>query len=231
MSEELRRAAPPGDFGTDLATLRCRCQRTDWKEHEMRGNKEHDKPDVSPDHGSLTRAEAGIDRSNLDDEKQGSARSTQGVATQRSTRTREILQALVPSVALILVIAVPTMVVEEEWRGRPMIEQGNFLWLVPATLVVLAFFLGGRLAGKRTRSSSSALAAGTMVGIMATATLLLGGIVRRHWILHEVYWADVVRLWIGAAIAAVAIAIAGAYHGRRAASRLRPAQRNPWTAR
>jgi hypothetical protein len=197
----------------------------------MPGDTEHDEPDLSRDDGSPTRAEMGVDRSTLDEVKRGPARSTRDAATKGSTRPREITRALVPSVALILVIAVPTMVVEEEWGGRPMIEQGNLLWLVPAALVILAFFLGGRLVGKRTRSPSSAPVAGAMVGIVATATLLLGGYVRRHWILHEVYWADVLRLWIGATIAAVAVAVAGACHGRRAASRLRQSQRNPWSAR
>ncbi len=109
----------------------------------MPGDTEHDEPDLSRDDGSPTRAEMGVDRSTLDDVKRGPARSTRDAATKGSTRPREITRALVPSVALILVIAVPTMVVEEEWGGRPMIEQGNLLWLVPAALVVLAFFLGG----------------------------------------------------------------------------------------
>jgi hypothetical protein len=204
---------------------------TDREEHDMLGNTEHDEPDATSGDDSLPLSENGLDRSKLRDGKRGLARSKRIARAQGSTRTRKILRALVPSVALILVIAVPTMVVEEDWHGRPMIEQGNLLWLVPAAFVVLAFFLGGRLMGKRTELSTSAPAAGAMGGIIAATTLLFGGYVRRHWILHEVYWADVIRLWIGASIAAIAIAAVGAWHGRRSVTRSKPARRDPWTAR
>ena len=119
----------------------------------MLGNTEHDEPDATSGDDSLPLSENGLDRSKLRDGKRGLARSKRIARAQGSTRTRKILRALVPSVALILVIAVPTMVVEEDWHGRPMIEQGNLLWLVPAAFVVLAFFLGGRLMGKRTELS------------------------------------------------------------------------------
>ena len=45
--------------------------------------------------------------------------------------------------AFTLVVAVPTLVVAEDWHGRPMIDQGGFAWLVPAVLVVGASLVVG----------------------------------------------------------------------------------------
>ena len=72
---------------------------------------------------------------------------------------------------LILVVAVPVMVVEEDWHGHPMIDESTHLWILPAALVTLAFFCGGGFAGFR-RPSTAALSA------LAVASIALDGVTR-----------------------------------------------------
>ena len=48
------------------------------------------------------------------------------------------------SALLMLAVAVPTMAVEEDWHGRPMIDQGTPLAAVAGCLVAAAFLAGSR---------------------------------------------------------------------------------------
>ena len=43
---------------------------------------------------------------------------------------------------LVLAVAVPTMAIEEDWHGSPMIDQPSHLWIVAAALVAGAFLVG-----------------------------------------------------------------------------------------
>jgi hypothetical protein len=121
------------------------------------------------------------------------------------------------SVALILVIAVPTMALEESWYGRPMIDQHSHLWLIPAGVVVLAFFLGGLVSAFRLPSAPVVDSA--LVGAAAVGVLVLGALIRRFLFVHDGLPPDVVQLWIGGAVVAVALTMAGAGLGRRLARR------------
>ncbi len=115
-----------------------------------------------------------------------------------------------------LVVAIPAMVVEENWHGRPMIDTGTYLWILPALLVASAFVLGGALAGFRSRSTGVAHAGA--VATFAVAVLLLGASFRRIHVAHEGIPHVVVGLWIMGAIAALVLSVIGALLGRRLAA-------------
>ncbi len=115
-----------------------------------------------------------------------------------------------------LVVSIPAMIVEENWHGQPMIDEGTYLWILPAVLVASAFLFGGALAGFRSRSTAVAHA-GAVAGF-AVAILLLGALFRRLSVAHEGVPNDVVRLWILGAIGALVLSVIGSLLGRRLAA-------------
>lgn len=117
---------------------------------------------------------------------------------------------------VVLVVSIPAMIVEENWHGQPMIDEGSYLWIVPALLVALAFLIGGALAGFRSRSTAVAHA-GAAAGF-AAAILVLGAVYRRLSVVHEGLPNDVVRLWILGALAALVLSVLGSLLGRRLAA-------------
>jgi len=114
--------------------------------------------------------------------------------------------------ALILVVAVPTMTVEEDWHGHPMIDQPTHVWLLAAGIVVVAFFIGGALAGYR--RPSAAAAQGAIVGVLAVGVLLFGASIRRLLVVHDGLPRAVVGLWCLGAIVSLVCTILGAEVGR-----------------
>ena len=95
---------------------------------------------------------------------------------------------------LMLVVSIPVMVVEEVWHCRPMIDDPNHLWMLPAFLVASAVLFGGALAGFR--SPSTAVAHVVAAASFALAVLLLSDPVRRLWVVHQgVPPMPVVSLW------------------------------------
>ena len=71
---------------------------------------------------------------------------------------------LVASVGVILVIGSPTLVLEEDWHGRPMLDQPGHLWLIPTLVVAAAFALGGVFAGRGFSDFGRAAGWGLLVG-------------------------------------------------------------------
>lgn len=122
--------------------------------------------------------------------------------------------------ALTLIVAVPTLVVEEDWRGRPMIDQPGHLWVVPTVLVGAAFALGGGIASRGARELWRALSRGLVTGT-ASAGVLLGADVLRRAMRHEALSAGVARLWIEAAVLSIAISSLGGAASCLRASRKR----------
>jgi hypothetical protein len=116
------------------------------------------------------------------------------------------------SAVLMLAVAGPTLAVEEDWHGHPMIDQPTHLWLVPVVLVMAAFVLGGALAGYR-RPAAPALHATAAAGV-AVAVLLLGAVARRVWLAHEGIPVDVAQLWCLAAVTAFVLSGVGSQLGR-----------------
>jgi hypothetical protein len=113
---------------------------------------------------------------------------------------------------LVLAVAIPTMAVEEDWHGRPMIEQPGLLWLAAAFLVAGAFLVGGMAAGYRRPSAPARHA--TVAADLAVGVLLVGAVSRRLWLAHKGVPFAVVRLWCLGAVAALLLSAAGSQLGR-----------------
>ena len=113
---------------------------------------------------------------------------------------------------LVLVVSVPTMVIEEDWHGHPMIEQHTSLWVVAGGVVALAFLAGGIVAGRRRPAASlpHALAA----PMAATIVLLCGAVYRRLWRVHEGIPWPVGRLWLLGTLAVLFFGLLGGLVGR-----------------
>jgi hypothetical protein len=116
---------------------------------------------------------------------------------------------------LVLIVSIPVMVVEEDWHGRPMIDEGTHLWLLPAFVVASAFLFGGALAGFR--SPSTAVAHAVPAASFALAILLLGAVLRRFWVVHEGVPIAVVYLWCLGIIGSLMLSLIGSFLGRRLA--------------
>jgi len=125
--------------------------------------------------------------------KELSAKSSASVHTGGRRQRRFSWPDVSLSALVVLVITVPTMAVEEDWHGRPMIDQPSHLWLAAAFLVAAAFVAGGVVAGYRRPATAAAHA--TAAAVVAVALLLVGAFARRHWLVHEGLPGPVVRLW------------------------------------
>ncbi len=119
-------------------------------------------------------------------------------------------------ICLVLLVSVPVMVVEEGWHSRPMIDEGTYLWILPAFLVASAFFLGGVLAG--VRRPSSAVAHALAVASISLVALLLCAVFRRVWIAHEGTQNAVLFLWFLGVTGAIMLSVIGSCLGRRLAN-------------
>jgi len=117
------------------------------------------------------------------------------------------------SALLILVISVPTMAVEEDWHGRPMIDEPTHLWIIATCLVAAAFLVGGVVAGHRRPSAAPGHA--TAAASLAVAVMLVAAILRRLWLAHEGVPIGVVELWCLGVVAALFLSAAGSLLGRR----------------
>jgi len=117
------------------------------------------------------------------------------------------------SALLILVISVPTMAVEEDWHGRPMIDEPTHLWIIAACLVATVFLVGGMVAGHR--RPSAALEHATVAASLAVGVLFVAAILRRLWLVHEGVPVGVARLWCLGVVAALSLSAAGSLLGRR----------------
>jgi drug/metabolite transporter (DMT)-like permease len=120
---------------------------------------------------------------------------------------------IVGSVLLVLAVSVPTMILEEDWHGRPMIDQPTHLWILAACLVAGAFFAGGAVVAFRRPSAPTRSAVAT--GVLAVGILLIGAMYRRRWVAHEFIPRDVKLLWLAGVIAAITMTLAGSVLGRQ----------------
>jgi len=119
----------------------------------------------------------------------------------------------------VLVVAVPALAVEEDWHGRPMIDQPTHLWLIPASLVVAAFLVGGAYAGYR-RPSAAALQA-TAATLLVVTVLVVADVVRRLWLAHEAIPVGVTYRWCLGVVLALLLGAIGSQLGRWIARRPR----------
>jgi len=114
----------------------------------------------------------------------------------------------------VLLMSIPAMVVEEDWNGRPMIDERSHLWLIPAAIVVSAFLVGGILVGYR--RSSQALLHAMVMATVASGVLLAGALVRRLWLVGNGLPMAVLKLWFLGALCAGVLGEVGALLGKAA---------------
>lgn len=134
-------------------------------------------------------------------------------ATSRPGRWRGPVAGLVT----ILVVAVPTMVVAEDWHGHPMIDEAGAWWLIPATVAVGGFFMGGAVSARRpagekrltVRARVLAAVVGALLGAAGAAVLVAADGMRRL-LLNPTLPTGVVDYWLEAAAVAVVVAALGA---------------------
>jgi hypothetical protein len=100
-------------------------------------------------------------------------------------------RALSDGFGVTLLIVGPTSLFAELWRGAPIIDQGYFLWLLPAAIMTIGFYMGGGIAGRFRRTQRGAMTQGLLV-------------------------ASVFAYWVGAYVAASLVSMGGALMGRRA---------------
>jgi hypothetical protein len=155
----------------------------------------------------------------VEDNEQVSIDNVSGVRDESRTTLGMRWVDIGQPICLVLLVSIPVMIVEEEWHGRPMIDDGTHLWLLPAFLVASAFLLGGVLAGFRC-PRRALVHAGAVAGV-ALAVLLLGAILRRVWIVHEGTQDAVLLLWAFGAAGTLTLSLVGSLFGRRWAAKRR----------
>jgi hypothetical protein len=111
--------------------------------------------------------------------------------------------------AATLLVAVPALVVEEDWHGRPMIDIDAALWIPFAVLVAASFVLGGLVAGRNRRRGRGALVSGLCSGIVAVVVLVGADLLRRFAIADTGLSIGVVRLWVIAGSGAIGLSAFG----------------------
>ncbi len=137
---------------------------------------------------------------------------------RRSVRPASVLR-LLAGIGVTLIVAAPTLVIEEDWHGRPMIDQPGHLWVVPALVVAAAFALGGALGARGLVELWRALWHGLLVGVVSAGLLFLADVVRRA-MADQVTPRGVWRLWIeGVAVSVVLASLGGAVSYLRAIRR------------
>jgi hypothetical protein len=107
-----------------------------------------------------------------------------------------------------LVISVPTLALEEDWHGRPLIDQPHHKWVAAAIVVAAAFWIGAAVAASRRPWWLDGALHGMVVGLVASLLLVAADVVRRHH-LHKLASPGVTRLWAVAVVSAAALGALG----------------------
>jgi hypothetical protein len=137
------------------------------------------------------------------------------LASDRPTRTPfRHWQSLSDGFLVSIVIVGPTFLFEELWRGRPMIDQGGATWLIPAVILGLGFFVGGRVAGRNRSSHGGAFTQGLIVAAVTLALIFLADMVRRMILSEGLSW-QVMAIWAACSFGALMAGGLGGLHGRR----------------
>ena len=110
----------------------------------------------------------------------------------------------------------PTFLFEELWRGRPIIDQGGAWWVIPALIMGVGFFAGGRVAGRNRRSYGGAFTLGVIVASVTLVLIFLADMVRRAILTQGLTW-NVMAIWLACSFGALVAGGLGGMSGRRAA--------------
>jgi hypothetical protein len=123
-------------------------------------------------------------------------------------------QSLSDGFLLGLVIVGPTFLAEELWRGRPLIDQAGAWWLLPACIMAIGFFSGGRVAGRKRRARKGAFTQGLMTSGLTLVLIFVADVIRRM-VLSDGLPRSVLLVWLEWALAALLAGGLGGLSGRR----------------
>ena len=113
-----------------------------------------------------------------------------------------------------LALVLPTFIIEEFWRGRPLIDQGGEWWVVPAVVMAVGFFVGGLIVGLDCRRLTVAFRRGLLVAALTVGLTFVVDLFRRH-ALGQILTLGVEDLWLLAGLVAVLVGGLGAIVGCR----------------
>jgi hypothetical protein len=128
-------------------------------------------------------------------------------------------QSLSDGFLVSLVIVGPSFLFEELWRGKPMIDQGGFYWLIPGTIMALGFLVGGSIAGRHRQYAKGAFNQGLLVAGLTVVLIFIADALRRL-VLSQAFTPDILGLWLALAAGALLVGGVGGAAGRRRTHRL-----------
>jgi hypothetical protein len=105
-----------------------------------------------------------------------------------------------------LIIVGPAFLFGELWHGKPIIDQSGYLWVLPASVMAVGFYIGGSIAGHHCQKVERAFLQGLVVALLTSALIFLVDMIRRL-VQGQAITISVIGLWIAAA--AIAILVAG----------------------
>ena len=135
-----------------------------------------------------------------------------GTAPKVKTEFRH-WQSLSDGFLVSLIITGPTFLFAELWRGKPMIDQGGFLWLVPGLILAIGFFVGSTIAGRHRQNPRGAFNQGLLVAALTFVLLFIADLVRR-FVLGQGMELTVLGYWAAAAVATLLVGGLGGVYGR-----------------
>jgi hypothetical protein len=113
-----------------------------------------------------------------------------------------------------LVVVGPTFLVEELWRGKPLIDQGGIWWVIPGAIMAVGFFVGGVIAGRHRQHRKGAFNQGVLVAALTLSLLLVADVIRRLVLVNGLNL-GVLKLWLASIAAALLVGGLGGLTGRR----------------
>jgi hypothetical protein len=122
-------------------------------------------------------------------------------------------QSLGDGIIVSLVIVGPTFLFEELWRGRPLIDRGGFLWVLPAAIMGIGFLIGGIIAGRHRRQRKGSFNQGVLAAAVTLFLIFIADMIRRA-VLGEAVTIPVLGIWCAWAAGALIVGGLGGLNGR-----------------
>ncbi len=123
-------------------------------------------------------------------------------------------QSLSDGFLVSFVVVGPVFLFEELWHGRPMIDQPGWGWVIPAVIMGIGFFAGGRVAGRNRSRRRWAFFQGLVVAAVTLIIIFLADMIRRLILTQGVTW-EVMAIWLACSFGALMVAGLGGVNGRR----------------
>jgi hypothetical protein len=123
-------------------------------------------------------------------------------------------QSLSDGFLVSLVVVGPTFLLEEMWGGKPLIDRAGLVWVIPAAIMAMGFFAGGRIAGRHRQTVKGALNQGILVAALTLPLIFVADMIRRT-VLNQIIPLNVLELWAGALVCSILVSGLGGISGRR----------------